>query len=150
MDFGTLLSHGLPLHDLGLTIPRVAVGVFFAISGYHKLFNPARHQRLVNTLTGDKVPAVWFNQWWVPGWEFVAGITIALGLFTAFSAATLGIICLVACACEAAGKVAKFGPIDKADVLDDYLYLPEVLYLVMLSSIIMTGPGAYSLDAVLF
>lgn len=150
MEILSLLSHGFALPDLGLMIPRTAVGLFFAISGYHKLFNPARHARLVKTLTEDNVPCVAFNQWWVPGWEFVAGTMLTLGLFTTFSAATLAIVCLVACACEAAGKVAKYGPIDMADVLDDYLYLPEVLYLVMLVAIALTGPGAYSLDAVVW
>jgi hypothetical protein len=32
-----------------LTLNRVAIGVFFAISGYHKLFNAARHATLTST-----------------------------------------------------------------------------------------------------
>lgn len=150
MDLLTIAAHGFGLHDVALALVRVAVGLFFAISGYHKLFNKARHARLVQTLTADKVPAVWFNQWWVPGWEFLAGSMLAVGLLTAFSAGVLAIICMVACLCEAKERVASYGPIDLADTIDDFLYLPEVLYLVMLAVSIFAGTGRYSLDAVLF
>lgn len=146
----TLAAHGFGLHDLALAVVRVAVGSFFAISGYHKLFNTTRHSGLVRTLTKDRVPAVPFMQWWVPGWEFVAGIMLAVGLLTAFSASVLAIICIVACVCEASERVEQYQPIDAADTIDDYLYLPEVLYLVMLAVTILAGTGRYSVDAFLF
>lgn len=144
------LAHGGGFHDLALALVRVAVGVFFAISGYHKLFNKDRHQHLVKTLAADHVPALRFNQWWVPGCELVAGITVAVGFLTAFSAVVLLTICVVACACEASERVASYKPIDLADKIDDYLYLPEVLYLVMLAVTILAGTGRYSVDALLF
>lgn len=143
-------SHGFGLHDLGLAVVRVAVGVFFAISGYHKLFNRDRHARLVGTLISNKIPCVGFMCWWVPFWEFVGGLMLAVGLLTAFSAGVLLIICLVACRVEAPKKVAAFHPIDRADVLDDYLYLPEVLYIVMLLVTLLAGTGAYSVDALIW
>lgn len=146
----TMAAHGLGLHDLALAFVRGCVGVFFAISGFHKLFVPARHQSLVNNLTKNKIPALKFMQWWVPGWEFAAGVMLAIGLFTAFSAGVLAIICMVACLCEAREKVAKYNPINWADTIDDYLYLPEVLYLVMLAVSVMAGTGKYSVDAFLF
>lgn len=150
MDLLTIAAHGFGLHDVALALVRIAVGVFFAISGFHKLFNKIRHQHLVQTLIADNVPAVRFNQWWVPGWEFVAGSMLAVGLLTAFSASVLAIVCIVACICEARERVAKYQPIDMADTIDDYLYLPEVLYLVMLAVSIFAGTGKYSLDAILF
>jgi uncharacterized membrane protein YphA (DoxX/SURF4 family) len=150
MDYIQVASFGLGLHDAALAVIRIAVGVFFAISGYHKLFNKARHQRLLTTLINDHVPFARFNQWWVPLWEFTAGVMLALGLLTAFSAVVLLIVCLVACGCEAAEKVAKYQPIDFADKVDDYLYLPEVLYVVMLTVSALAGGGAYSLDALIW
>jgi putative oxidoreductase len=150
MDYLTIAAHGLGLHDLALALIRVAVGAFFAISGFHKLFNKERHARLVQTLASDKVPFVKFNQWWVPAWEFTAGVTLAVGLLTAFSAGVLAVICLVACLCEAKERVAAYHPIDAADTLDDYLYLPEVLYLLMLGVTLLAGTGKYSIDALLF
>jgi hypothetical protein len=56
----------------------------------------------------------------------------------------------VACGCEAAEKVAKYQPIDFADKIDDYLYLPEVLYVVMLTVSALAGGGAFSLDALIW
>lgn len=145
-----IAAHGFGFHDLALAFVRAAVGVFFAISGFHKLFNKGRHQRLLQTLVSDGVPMPRFNQWWVPGWEFLAGITLAVGFLTAASAGVLAIICLAACFCEAREKVASYHPINVADRLDDYLYLPEVLYLVMLAVSILAGTGKYSVDALLF
>jgi uncharacterized membrane protein YphA (DoxX/SURF4 family) len=150
MDLMSTLAHGFGMHDAALALVRVGTGTFFAISGYHKLFNAERHAGLVATLTKHKVPAVKFNQWWVPGWELVAGASLALGFLTAFSAAVLAIICIVACALEARSRVAEYKPIDKADALDDYLYLPEVLYLLLLGVSLLAGTGRYSVDAFLF
>jgi hypothetical protein len=39
-------------------------------------------------------------------------------------------------------------PIDRADYLDDVLYLPEVLYLVMLVVVLLAGPGPLRLDSI--
>ena len=150
MDLLDLVTHGLGQHDLGVAIGRAAVGIFFAISGFHKLFVPERHARLTRTLEADKVPFVPFMQWWVPFWEFASGVLMAVGLFTVFNAVVLIIVCLVACAAEAPSKVAKYAPINAADKLDDYLYLPEVLYVVMLAGVALGGAGPYSLDAFFF
>jgi putative oxidoreductase len=144
-----LLTHGLSMPDLGLAVPRVAVGVFFAISGYHKLFNAQRHARLKHTLVEDMVPCPRFMEWWVPFWELASGAALAMGFLSAFNAAVLLIVCLVACVCESRGKIAKYGPIDRADWLDDLLYLPEVLYSLILVGILAAGPGGYSIDALM-
>jgi hypothetical protein len=39
------LFTGLGLPEMALAINRVAVGLFFFLSGYHKLFNAQRHTR---------------------------------------------------------------------------------------------------------
>ena len=67
-----LLFNGVGWTDIALTLNRIAVGAFFMLSGYHKLFN-----------------------------------------------------------------------------FDDWLYLPETLYAVMLIVVISAGAGPYSLDAVI-
>jgi putative oxidoreductase len=150
MEVLNLLTHGPDAADVGVFVSRAAVGVFFGISGYHKLFNAERHARLKRTLEGNNIPMCGFMEWWVPGWELVSGALLTVGLFTSFNAIVLAIICLVACSCEAAKKVAGYNPIDAADVVDDYLYLPEVLYIVLLSTVVLVGPGAFSLDKVFF
>lgn len=142
-----VLTHGFGLGEVALAVQRVAVGSFFTISGYHKLFNRERHASLVATLRKDKVPAIWFNEWWVPGWEFLGGFSVVVGFASAFSASVLAFICLMACFTEARARVQAFGPIDPADALDDYLYLPEVLYILMLGVVVLGGGGSFSIDS---
>lgn len=135
------------MEDFGLLLARGSVGVFFAISGYHKLFNADRHAKLVETLTADHVPFVRFNAWFVPTVELIAGAALALGMLSTISALLLGAICLVATCVDGCKRVEEWKPVDFADRVDDYLYLPEVLLGVLLLVTIMCGPGAYSLDA---
>lgn len=146
----TIAVHGFDAQDAALAIVRVAIGGFFAISGYNKLFHPDRHRSLLSNLTKNHIPCLALMQWWVPGWEFVGGLMLAVGLMSAFAAGVLMIICLVACACESSAKVAAYQPINTGDVVADYLYLPEVLYTVLLMVTILAGHGKYSLDALLF
>lgn len=144
------LLAGLAAHDTGITIARVAVGAFFAISGYHKCFTPERHASLVQTLREDNIPLVRFNAWFVPCVELVGGTALALGLFSVLSALLLGAICLVATCADGLKRVRAYKPVDAADFIDDILYLPEVLYGLMLIAVICSGPGAYSLDYLLW
>jgi hypothetical protein len=44
-------------------------------------------------------------------------------------------------------RIKLYKPIDEADRIDDWLYLPETLYAFML--IVSTGAGPYSLDALI-
>jgi uncharacterized membrane protein YphA (DoxX/SURF4 family) len=54
-----LLFVGLGWSDLAITLNRIAVGTFFMLSGYRKLFNAERHRSIVEELealfTGDPV-----------------------------------------------------------------------------------------------
>ena len=68
-----LLFVGVGWTDLAMTLNRIAVGAFFMLSGYHKLFNAERHRTVVDELKALGVPRVGFNQWWVPLVEFSAG-----------------------------------------------------------------------------
>lgn len=145
-----LLRNGALAPDVALTLARVTVGVFFAISGWHKLFNAGRHAALVQTLKKDHVPAVRFNEWWVPGWELAAGTLLAIGAFSVMSAAILLAICCVATCVECMDRIREYQPIDAADWLDDFLYLPEVLHGIILLALILAGPTAYSVDALLW
>lgn len=145
-----VLTHGLAAPGAASAVLRGSVGVFFSISGYHKLFHKERRSGFIANLARNTIPFLRFNSWFVPAVEFAAGATLALGLLTSVSALLLLAICFVACGCEAWGKVCAYKPIDGLDVLDDYLYLPEVLYAVMLVSIILNGTGKYSLDALWF
>jgi putative oxidoreductase len=141
-----LAAHGFGWHDAALMVVRVGTGLFFALSGFNKLFNKERHAALVQTFYKDRVPLIPVMQWWVPIWEFIGGLLLIVGLFSAFAAFVLLIICCVACYCEAKERVDAYKPINGGDRVADYLYLPEVLYILLLLVNILAGTGTYSLD----
>jgi uncharacterized membrane protein YphA (DoxX/SURF4 family) len=144
-----ILFRGLGWTDLALTLCRVAVGMFFMFSGYHKLFNPVRHRTFVEELTNLHVVAIWLNQWWVPSVEFAAGGAVLIGLLTPLAAFGLFVIVLVAGVTSGRVRIAGIQPIDRADRIDDWLYLPEVLYAFILVIFVSSGAGPYSVDAVI-
>jgi uncharacterized membrane protein YphA (DoxX/SURF4 family) len=123
--------------------------MFFMLSGYHKLFNPQRHRAMADELKELGIPAVGFNQWWVPMVEFTAGGAVAVGFLTPLAALGLLVVILVAIATSGRQRIKACKPIDEADRIDDWLYLPETLYAFMLIVVISTGGGPYSLDAMI-
>lgn len=150
MGLLTLLTNGLPLPDVALLIPRLTVGVFFALSGGNKLFTYRGHTNLVASLKGCGIPCVSFMCWWVAFWEFFSGALLALGLFSAFNAAVLAIVCIVATCGTGPRKVNARSNFNWADRATNWIYLPELALLYLLAITMLAGPGAFSLDAVLF
>jgi uncharacterized membrane protein YphA (DoxX/SURF4 family) len=144
-----ILFHGVGWTDIALTFNRIAVGMFFMLSGYHKLFNPERHRAFADELKELGVHAVGFNQWWVPTIEFSAGGAVVIGLLAPLAALGLLVIILVAIATSGRQRIKDYKPIDEADRIDDWLYLPEVLYAFMLIVVVSAGAGPYSLDALI-
>jgi putative oxidoreductase len=142
-----ILFNGVGWTDIALTLNRVAVGMFFMFSGYHKLFNTGRHRVFANELRSLHVPAVGINQWWVPLVEFSAGGAVVIGLVAPLTALGLLVIILIASATSGRERIQAYKPIDEVDRIDDWLYLPETLYAFMLIMVISAGAGPYSLDA---
>jgi uncharacterized membrane protein YphA (DoxX/SURF4 family) len=142
-----VLFNGIGWTGIALTLNRVAVGLFFMFSGYHKLFNAERHREFADELRSLRVPAVGINQWRVPLVEFSAGGAVVVGLVAPLAAFGLLVVILVANATSGRERIKAFKPIDEADRMDDWLYLPETLYAVMLIVVILAGAGPYSLDA---
>ena len=141
-----IAANGVDVPHAILTVNRILIGLFFAISGFHKLFVPARHAALVSTLHASGIPFLRFNSWFVPTVEFVAGAALLFGVFSVFAALLLGAICLVATCTDGIKRVLnEYKPINKADLVDDVLYLPEVLYGIMLLTVILAGPGSLRL-----
>ena len=138
---------GAQAPNAALTLNRVALGVFFAISGYHKLFNASRHAALTRTLQDDGVHAVPIMQWLLPIAEFSGGFALIVGLLSVLAAFGLFVICLGAVALDAVKRIRAWGPLDRADWLGDILYIPEALYCIGLTVVMLAGPGPWSLDA---
>jgi uncharacterized membrane protein YphA (DoxX/SURF4 family) len=116
-----ILFNGVGWTDIALTLNRVAVGMFFAFSGYHKLFNAGRHRVFTNELRSLHVPAVGINQWWVPLVEFSAGGAVVIGLVAPLAALGLLVIILIASATSGRERIKAYKPIDEVDRIDDWL-----------------------------
>jgi uncharacterized membrane protein YphA (DoxX/SURF4 family) len=144
------LFNGVGWMDIAMTLNRIAVGAFFFLSGFHKLFNAERHRTFVDELKSLGVHAVGFNQWWVPLVEFSAGGAVVIGLLSPLAALGLLVIILVAIVTSGRQRLELYKPIDEADRIDDWLYLPEVLYAFMLIVVVSGGAGPYSFDALIW
>ena len=140
---------GLAAPEVGITLMRISMGVFFVISGYHKLFNPQRHATITKTMVEDRVPDPKFNSWFVPLIEFSGGAALVIGLLTPLAALGLFLVCCGATLLDGLKRISGWSPIDRADYVDDVLYLPEVLYAIILFSLIVMGGGPFSIDGLL-
>jgi putative oxidoreductase len=125
---------------------RFALGLFFVLSGAHKLANAERHKTFVETLRALGIPCIGILQWFVPGVEFFGGLGVAFGFLTPLAALGLLVICSVALFTSAPTVIASYKPIDRADRVDDWLYQPELIYALMLLYFIAAGAGPVSLD----
>jgi len=143
----SLIIQGAQAPNAALTLNRIALGAFFAISGYHKLFNASRHAALTGTLQDDGVHALPIMQWLLPTAEFGGGCALIIGLLSVLAAFGLFVICIGALALDAVKRISAWQPIDRADWLGDLLYLPEALYCIGLTVVMLAGPGRWSLDA---
>jgi uncharacterized membrane protein YphA (DoxX/SURF4 family) len=143
----SFITQGAHVPNVALTLNRVALGAFFAIGGYHKLFNASRHTALTTTLQDDGVHDVPIMQWLLPSAEFSGGCALIIGFLSVLAAFGLFVICVGALALDAVKRISAWRPIDRADWLGDLLYLPESLYCIGLTVVMLAGPGPWSLDA---
>lgn len=150
MTLNQLLSHGVLSTDHALLTLRCFVGTFFALAGAHKLTVPERRHMLFITLLQTKIPYPRFNVVWVPLVELVGGALLVIGLCAPLAAALLLILMIVAVYVTGRARVAAYNPLDFSDRLDDYLYLQEPCYGLMVFAVMAAGAGKFSLDYLLF
>ena len=144
-----LLQQGLGAVPVALAINRVTVGTFFVLSGYQKLFKPGRHDELVSTLHADGVHGIRIMQWVIPCAEFAGGLALVSGTLSVIAALGLMVIMGGALSLDGIKRIAAWKPLDRADWLDDLLYLPEVPYMLALLVVVLAGPGALAVDSLL-
>ena len=129
-----------------VTAARVLIGIFFCISGGTKLFVKAQFGVLEQTMVQSHIPFPRANAFFVATVEFACGAGLALGLLTPLCAAMLTADMLVAIATNRIHTIQARGVLAW---LDDFLYLPEVLYALILVWLIFSGPGRYSVDGLI-
>ena len=116
--------------------------VFF-LSGCSKLFVPERRKQMHQQLIETHVPFPEFNAVFVSAVEFGCGLLLVLGALTPLACALLACVMITAIATTAIRNVKASSPVSW---LSEFLYLPEVLYLVILIWLIFSGPGWLSVD----
>jgi putative oxidoreductase len=132
---------------IGKLLARLAVGFLFVLSGSGKLFVPTRRQTMVETLRAAKIPRPEINAAVASLVEFVFGAFLVIGFLTPLSCFML--ICVMIGA-----LITTVVPSIKAQSLfgwvGDFLYQPEVLYVVILVWLFFSGPGWLSTDEKFF
>ena len=134
--------------QFSILLARVAVGIFFAISGGKKLFVASRTHQMYETLAGAGIPFPHFMTYFASSVEFIGGCLLVIGLFSSLCSATLIIDMAVAIITVRLATIQS--GISFLDWLDDFLYLPETMYIIILTWLICSGPGRFSVDDRIF
>lgn len=132
---------------LGILLARLAVGMLFAITGGGKLFVQEKKEKMRETMHNAGIPLPDFNAVFVSTVEFVGGILLILGLLTPVASLLLSVVMIVAI------LMVKLKSIEGEGVLGwlgEFLFIPDVLYLIILVWLFFSGPGRVSLDYFLF
>ena len=122
-------------------VVRLAVGLEFFGSGLGKL---GKLSGLIQYFRSLGIPAPEIQAPFVAATELLCGALIVVGLLTRPAAVMLGGVMLVAIVTAAAPE--KHITASWHGLLE-FLYLPEVLLLLLLAWLVVAGPGRASLDA---
>src|SRR6204780_4664841 len=132
------------LEQYGILLIRVSIGLFFAISGANKLFVAGGTKPVYDTLVKANVPFPRQTAYFVAGVEFVGGSLVTVGFLSSAACVALLIDMIVATLTNAISTMPK--GLSPLNWLDDFLYLPEVLYVLFFFWLICSGPGKFSVD----
>ena len=133
MDWKRLVQFALlgrsDLEQYALLLVRVSLGLFFAISGANKLFIAGRTQAMYETLVAATVPFPHLMTHFVSGVECVDGSLLTVGFLSSLACVALMVDMLVAILTTKLSAMPK--GFSLLNWLDDFLYLPEVLYVLL-------------------
>ena len=132
---------------IGVSIARLSVGTLFALSGSGKLFVPSRRDEMLRKLRDAGIPAPRVNAVLVSCVEFLFGILLVIGFLTPLCCLMLSGVMVVALGTSILPRIEASS---LAGWLGSVLYLPEVLYLVILVWLFLSGPGWFSVDYVMW
>ena len=148
MDWKRLVHFALlgdsDLQQYAVLLVRVSIGLFFAISGANKLFVAGGTKPVYETLVKAKIPFPHLMAYFVSGVEFVGGSVLTVGFLSSPACVALLIDMIVATLTTTLSALPKgLAPLNW---LDDFLYLPEVLYVLFFIWLLCSGPGKFSVD----
>ncbi len=129
-------------------IARISMGLFFAISGWNKLFTAAHWKGLLGAMIATGLPFPKFLSLFLASIEFYGGALLTIGFMSTFFSIALAFAMFVALVTVEIPYVIPPG-LGPLDWLDWFLYLPQVLYIIIFFWLIVKGPGPYSIDAII-
>jgi putative oxidoreductase len=121
-SIGTFITELHTWEWLAILVARLTVGLLFFLSGRGKLFVRERREQMRQTLLEAHIPFPQFNALFV-------------------STVDLSSVC-----CSSTTAVRKIKASSPLGWLSEFLYLPEVLYLVILVWVFLSGLGWFSID----
>ena len=139
-----ILSGNPSLEKFAVLLARISLGVFFAISGGNKLFVASQYGLMYETMVGAGIPFPHLMTYFVSSVEFVCGFLLIIGLLSTLCCIAFIIDMIVAITTVQLATITK--ALSFIDWLDDFLYLPEVMYIVIFLWLISSGPGRFSVD----
>jgi putative oxidoreductase len=144
--------HQVTAHQwVALLLARLAIGFFFVMSGYHKLFvQGIGHLR--EEFLGYGIPLPLLNAWLDALVQFMGGFAIMVGLGTRLWSILVGCAMLVASVAVTIPDVLqKDIPAAQHGLLfwGWFYYRPEPIYITVFLLLIFIGPGKASLDQVI-
>ncbi len=142
VQFALLGSNDLEQYAVALV--RISLGLFFAISGANKLFVAGGAKTIYETLVRAKVPFPHQMTYFVSSLEFVGGSLLTVGFLSSPVCVALLIDMIVAILTNTLSTMPK--GLSPLNWLDDFLYLPEALYVLFFIWLICSGPGKFSVD----
>jgi putative oxidoreductase len=131
--------------QFAILLARVSLGVFFAISGGNKLFVPSRTRQMYETLAGAGIPLPQFMTYFISSVDFISGCLLVIGLLSSLCCAALIIEMVVAITTVQLATIPR--GLSFLNWLDDLLYLPETMYIIILIWLICSGRGRVSIDS---
>ena len=134
--------------QFSILLTRISLGVFFAISGGTKLFVGSRTRQMYETLADARIPFPHFMTYLVSSVEFVGGCLLVIGLLSGLCCTALIIQMIVAIATVRLAAIPA--GLSFLGWIDDFLYLPETMYIILLIWLISSGPGRVSIDHRIF
>jgi putative oxidoreductase len=148
MDWKRLVQYALlggsDSEQYAILLVRVSIGLFFAISGANKLFVAGGAKPVYETLVKAKIPFPHLMAYFVSGVEFVSGSLLTVGVLSSLACTALLVDMIVAVLTDSLSTLPK--GLSPLRWLDDFLYLPEVLYVLFCVWLICSGPGRFSVD----
>jgi putative oxidoreductase len=131
---------------IGILLARLTVGSLFLLSGGGKLFVTERREQMRQSLRDAHIPFPDLTAVLVSTVEFGFGFLLLVGAATPLGCVMLSGVMAVAILTTAIRNIQTSSPLGW---LSEFLYLPEVLYLVILVWLFFSGPGWVSVDHLL-